>query len=55
MSKSQLIEEIQKRNHSASAEFLAQFEPEDLADYLRQLAILPAVGVISDVDAALDS
>ena len=49
MSKSQLIEEIQKRNCSASAEFLTQFNDEDLADYLRQLAMLPAAGIFVDI------
>ena len=52
MSKSQLIEEIQKRNQSASSEFLTQFKAEDLAAYLRQLAILPATDTGIDIDTA---
>jgi hypothetical protein len=41
MTKPQLIDEIQRRNPTASEDFLAQFSIDELADYLSQLRSLP--------------
>jgi hypothetical protein len=42
MTKRETIDQIVARNPSARPEFLAEFTPEELDDYLRQLETLPA-------------
>lgn len=37
MAKGQLIEEIRQLNNTATAQFLEQFEPEELQQYLEHL------------------
>jgi hypothetical protein len=42
MTKRETIDRIVARNPSARPEFLAEFTPEELGDYLRQLESVPA-------------